>query len=64
MYMENTTNKKKGLGANTIGVISLCNSEWLLYRQFPVYLKQSLMEFHQTLQTHSYLQDGILLVKT
>ena len=45
------------LGANTIGVVSLCNSEWLLNRQFPVYLKESLMEFHQTLQTHSYLQD-------
>ena len=61
MYMANTTDKKSGLGVNigvnTIGVISLCNSEWLLYRQFPVYLKESLMEFHQTLQTHSYLQD-------
>ena len=39
MYMANTTYKKKGLGANTIGVISLCNSEWLLYRPFPVYLR-------------------------
>ena len=38
-------------------LVSLCNSEWLLYRQFPVYLKESLMEFHQTMQTHSYLQD-------
>ena len=27
MYMANATNKKYGLGANTIGVISLCNSE-------------------------------------
>ena len=57
MYMANTTNKKLGLEANTIGVISLCNSEWLLYRQFPVFLKESLMKFHQTLQTHSNLQD-------
>ena len=25
--------------------------------EFPVYLKESLMEFHQTLQTDSYLQN-------
>ena len=31
--------KNKGLGSKTVGVISLCNSEWLFYRQFPVYLK-------------------------
>ena len=50
------------LGANTIGVISLCNSEWLLYRQFPVYRKESFMEFHQTLQAHSYLQDFVFVL--
>ena len=40
MYMANTINKKIRARANTIGVISLCYSEWLLYRQFPVYLKR------------------------
>ena len=34
--------------------VSVCNV------LFPSNLKESLMEFHQTLQTHSYIQDKYL----
>ena len=47
-------------------VISLCNSQWLMYihkQNFLHNLEESLIEFHQTLHTHSYLYDEYLLQK-
>ena len=45
-------------------VISLCNSQWLMYihKQNFLHNLKSLIEFHQTLHTHSYLYDKYLLI--
>ena len=52
--------KSMGYGAIVLRVITLCNSNWLLYMQRQYLFPLTLMEFHQTLQTHSYLQEKYL----
>ena len=46
-------------------LVSLCNSQWLMYihKQNFLHNLKSLIEFHQTLHTHSYLYDKYLLLK-
>ena len=46
-------------------VISLCNSQWFMYihKQNFLHNLKSLIEFYQTLHTHSYLYDKYLLQK-
>ena len=61
MYMANTTNKKiRARGQYFLELFPFVILNGFLYRQFPLYLKELLMEFHQTLQTHPYLQDEYL----
>ena len=56
MFKVNTTNKNfKGKGPILLELFPFVILNGFLYRLFCVYLKESSMEFHQILQTHSYV---------